>query len=265
MKLFQPALYEIGKATHAGKARAGSPNQDSLKVILPPILRRFPALLVLADGMGGHAGGALASRLVIEAFSRSYATLPRPLSPRPYLETTVRQAHRKVCQAAEKDPQLAGMGSTVVAAVLGENTLHLINVGDSRLYVFRGQAVKQISYDQSVVAELVRQGVLTPEEARHHPHKNQLTMSITARRQEVLPYCDEFPLAFEDVILLCSDGLWGVVPETLMRAAACQMRPQAAAGHLVQLANSLGGPDNISVIVARRVGSPLETIPEDTE
>src|SRR6185503_10511502 len=107
--------------------------------------------------------------------------------------------------------------------------------------------------DHSWVAAQVRAGVLTEQEARVHPNRNRLIMAITAKRSEVKSFIADEKLEPEDIILLCSDGLWGVVPETLILAAATELLPQAAADKLVALANSSRGPDNISVIIARRV------------
>lgn len=264
MKLFQSSLLDIGKATHAGTKRAGSPNQDSLHVFKDSLWGR-PTVLVIADGMGGYKGGAQASKCVIDAFAKTYKFLQTRFSPEIYLRTALQRAHSTICQLAKEDDQLGSMGSTVVAVVVEKNRLCVLNVGDSRLYLLQGKKIKQLSKDQSVVAELVRQGEITKEEAQNHPRKNFLTMSITAQRKEVIPILSEYPLEFEDVIVLCSDGLWGVVPEAYIRAAACQLPPQAAANHLVHQANTMGGPDNISVIVARQVGNPLEIITEDQE
>jgi serine/threonine protein phosphatase PrpC len=264
MKLFQSAFFEIGKATNPGFKRAGSANQDSIKVIRS-LFDWQQIVLVIADGMGGYEGGEVASKCVIKAFYRNFLKRHASLSSKEYLEVSVSQAHQLIRQKAASVDRWNSMGSTVVAAVLKKKELSLINVGDSRLYLLRNGKIQQLSYDQSLVADMVRKGEITKEEARIHPYKNRLTMSITARRNVVASYKIEIPLEFEDVILLCSDGLWGVVPEGYIRAAACQLSPQKAAKRLVDLANSFGGPDNISVIIARRAGSHLEEIKDDEE
>jgi protein phosphatase len=144
------------------------------------------------------------------------------------------------------------MGSTVVAVVLEEKRISLVNVGDSRAYLFRGEKIIQISRDQSWVEDQVRAGFLSAAEARSHPKRNRLSMSITAKRTSIQPYSREYDLEPEDIIALCSDGLWGTVPETLIWAAASELPPQEAADKLVTLANANQGPDNISIIIARR-------------
>jgi serine/threonine protein phosphatase PrpC len=131
----------------------------------------------------------------------------------------------------------------------------LLNIGDSRAYIIRSRKTLQISQDQSWAAAQVRAGVLTEQEARAHPNRNRLTMAITAKRSEIKSYATRLELEPQDIVLLCSDGLWGVVPETLIQAAAIELPPQAAADKLVALANQSKGPDNISVIIARRVNT----------
>lgn len=259
-----PYLFEIASATHVGRRRQASPNQDSIGIFLPGLFRPRLPLLIVADGMGGHAGGALASKIVVETFERSYRKYSPKSSPQEFLEEALSQAHHTIRAEGQKDQQLSTMGSTVVAAILENQHLYLINVGDSRLYLFRDQQIQQLSFDQSVVAEKVRRGEITEGDAYHHPQKNQLTMSIGAHRAEVIPYFAEQMLELNDVILLCTDGLWGTVPINLIRAVTCQLKPRQAVKKLVDLANGFGGPDNISVIIARKKGSLLE-IENDNE
>ena len=128
----------------------------------------------------------------------------------------------------------------------------VVNVGDSRAYLLRGSEIRQISQDQSWVADQVRRGLLSVEEARQHPKRNRLTMSVSAKRPTVTPVTTEVELAKQDIILLCSDGLWGSVPNSLIWAAANEFPPQEAADRLVAFANTSQGPDNISVIIARQ-------------
>ena len=258
MNLFSPNPYEIAFASDAGKTRQDSGNQDAVRIVEPSLFSRRPPLMVIADGMGGHAGGELASYCVVDAFANSYKKKHPSLAPKELLEVAIRHAHDKIRLKGRKNDRLSDMGSTVVAAILEEKALHMVNVGDSRLYLFHEQNLVQISYDQSLVADKVRQGEITADEARNHPERNRLTMSISAHRKEVVNYYAKQSLEFNDVVLLCSDGLWGVVPETYIRATACQLPPQRAVKKLINLANSMGSPDNISVIIARRVGSSLE-------
>jgi PPM family protein phosphatase len=240
----------IGSACDVGSKRKS--NQDALAVLLPEAGIAVPPLLVVADGMGGHLGGETASRLVIEKFREVYIQLQPPLDAEHALRICVERAHQIIREKAARDQNLKGMGSTVVAAFQYDEHVDFVNVGDSRAYLLRGQQVLQISTDQSWVMDQVRMGNLTAEQAQDHPRRNHLSMSVTANRTTVTPILGRLPFEPDDILLLCSDGLWGVVPDSLLWAAANEFDPQEAAEKLVGLANQSGGPDNISVIIARR-------------
>ena len=227
-------------------------NQDSADILIPAAGNPLPPLMVLADGMGGHQGGEIASQIVMEAFKEIY-TQPHPDPNLPeLLKACVERAHQLIKERAANEKGLEGMGSTVVAAFIAEDKLQVINVGDSRAYLLREERVIQISHDQSFVAEQIRAGLITPEEARHHPKRNVLSMAINTRRPVVTPALNEVDFAPNDILLLCSDGLWGVVNEAFLWAAGNEFEPQEASEKLVNLANTSGGPDNISVLIARR-------------
>jgi len=239
----------IGSACDVGRKRKA--NQDALAVLLPEEGIPLPPLLVVADGMGGHLGGETASQLVIEAFREVYIQLQPPLDAAGALRVCAERSHQAIREVASKDPNLKGMGSTVVAAFLQNERVDMLNVGDSRAYLLRGQQVIQISTDQSWVMDQVRAGKLTLEQARHHRKRNHITMSLSANRPSITPILKTETFEQDDILLLCSDGLWGAVPESLIWAAANEFEPQGAADKLVTLANQSGGADNISVIVAR--------------
>jgi serine/threonine protein phosphatase PrpC len=259
------AGYEIGSASDAGRKRKGEPNQDSVDMVLPSDAENFPPLLVVADGMGGHLGGVEASNLVVKAFREHYLQARHPANYLQLLAVCADMAHKAVRDHGSQDQNLMSMGSTVVAVVLEDKRISLINVGDSRAYLFRGKKIIQISQDQSWVEDQVRAGILTAAEARGHPKRNRLSMSITAKRPSIAPYSKGYDLEPADIILLCSDGLWGSVPETLIWAAATELEPQAAADKLVALANANRGPDNISIIIARRFIKDRKNVPGSME
>lgn len=250
--------FEFGSACDVGRKRKGEPNQDAVDVILSDysLDNPHPPLLVVADGLGGHQGGSTASQLVIQVFKQHFQETKHPTNYPQLLMACAHKAHSAIRTYGGENPKLSNMGSTVVAVVLEEKHMHVLNVGDSRAYILRGNKVFQISQDQSWVAAQVRAGILTPQEALNHPKLNRLEMAITAKRTEIKPYVSDATLEANDIIVLCSDGLWGVVPETLIWAAASELSPQVAADKLVALANRSRGPDNISVIVARRVIDP---------
>lgn len=258
-----PSLrYDIGSACDVGIKRSGEPNQDALEVVLPdPRGKWHLPLLMVADGLGKHFGGAIASKLVIQAFKQEFLNAAHPTDYLALLERCARTAHEAVRTRGAQDPKLANMGSTLVAVTFDQNHLYLVNVGDSRAYILRGKNILQVSQDQSWVALQVRAGLLTEDEARTHPSRNRLNMAITARRPEIKSYLARETLEENDIIVLCSDGLWGVVPETLIWAAATELPPSVAVKKLISLANRRQGPDNISVIIARRLRPDREPAP----
>ena len=248
--------FEFGFACDVGRKRSWEPNQDALEVVLSGADDPWhPPLLLVADGLGRHFGGALASRLVVKTFKKEFEKAQHPANYLSLMEACAWAAHQEIRAQGAGDPKLASMGSTLVAVTLADYQFFLLNVGDSRAYLLRDKQTLQVSQDQSWVAAQVRAGVLTEQEARTHPNRNRLTMAITAKRTEIKPYVAEDRLELQDILLLCSDGLWGVVPESLIQAVATELPPQAAANKLVTLANSSQGPDNISVIIARRLGA----------
>jgi len=245
--------FEFGFASDRGRKRQRELNQDSIKVVLPGAQELWhPPLLLVADGLGGYYGGALASQLVVRTFEQEFKRAQHPSADyASLLRKCAQAAHQEIRAQGQKDSKLASMGSTVVAVTWAAQRLYLLNVGDSRAYLLREKNILQVSQDQSWVAEKVRAGIVTEQEARTHADRNRLTMAITAKRSRIESYTTEEPLEPQDIILLCSDGLWGVVPETLIRAAAVELPPQAAADKLIALANRNKGPDNISVVIAR--------------
>ena len=265
----QKVLYEFGQACDVGRKRRGEPNQDVVELIVSDPSNDFmPPCLVVADGLGGHLGGSTASRLVARIFREEFQRSPHPTNYLQLLELCAGQAHQAVRELASQDVNLSNMGSTVVAVVLEEEKIILLNVGDSRAYILREEHIIQISQDQSWVAAQVRNGLLTGEEAVLHPQRSRLDMAISAKRKEIVPYCTENKLEPNDIVVLCSDGLWGVIPESLIWATASELPPQEAADKLVTLANNSQGPDNISVIIARQVNADRKAVVfnvEDTD
>lgn len=262
MDIFQQSVrFEFGSACDVGRKRKGEPNQDVVEVILADASdSRHPPLLMVADGLGGHRGGSTASQLVVQVFKQQFKQSPHPTNYSKLLEICARKAHMAVRVIGSQDLTLSNMGSTVVAVVLEEKQIYLLNVGDSRAYILRGGNIIQISQDQSWVATQVRSGLITQHEALKHAKRSQLNMAITAKRPEIKPYSTEKNLEQNDIVVLCSDGLWGVIPESLIWAVASELQPQVAADKLVALANNSHGPDNISVIIARQYNPDRKTV-----
>ncbi|MCJ7623798.1 MAG: protein phosphatase 2C domain-containing protein [Anaerolineaceae bacterium] len=245
-------MLEIGHALDVGLMRKGKENQDALIVLHSKGFNRKPPLLIVADGMGGYNGGALASKLVIDTMTRHYQKAKRDENPIDVLFMGVLSAHSVIMRRAMQEPQLQKMGSTVVAAVIDGDMLSLVNVGDSHAYIVNENEIQQINWDHSLVADELRSGNITQEEVRNYPQKNILTMSLSAQRPEIEPSTLTRKLEPGDHVVLCSDGLWGPVTDSQIQAVVLELQAQRAADKLVEMANANQGPDNISVIVAKR-------------
>jgi PPM family protein phosphatase len=240
----------IGSALDTGLKRRGSQNQDALGLVLPGFFNRRPPLLVIADGMGGYQGGEIASRLVVQTIKKVYCQTELQENPFEVIQKGILAAHQAIRTRGLRNQTLSSMGSTIVVAVLTQDKVYLANVGDSRAYLVNQEGIRLLSYDQSLVGEMVRQGIITPVEARTHPYRNRLNMSISVGRESLEIFTAVFDCKQDDVIVLCSDGLWSTVSEAQLQTVVLELPPQQAAEKLVALANTNQGPDNISVIVA---------------
>ena len=233
--------------TDMGRLR--NSNQDSVFCDENPV-GRFPNLFLVADGMGGHKAGDLASRLCIEEVVNQIriSTARTPVSA---FEQAIAAANQRVYQGAQEDFELAGMGTTMVGAMVEEDTAYIVNIGDSRLYRMH-ERLEQITVDHSLVEEMVQSGEIQKEEMRTHPNKNIITRAL-GTDDTVRPDCFEVKVQEGDVLLLCSDGLTNMVDdveiETILNRHKEDMK--LAGENLVRQANEAGGKDNISVILVR--------------
>ncbi len=208
----------------------------------------LPNLFLVADGMGGHNAGDYASRLAVETIvERSRGSLET--NPLRVLDEAVQSANGLVRQRAQEAPELQGMGTTVVAAVIDGRELYVANVGDSRLYIVNSGEIRQITKDHSWVEEMVRRGGIGKAEARNHPDKNIITRAVGA---EETVRIDFFQVLLQegDVILMCTDGLTNMLEDEEIRMTLDGARDivEKAQG-LVRAANERGGRDNISVVL----------------
>lgn len=230
------ALIELASASDVGKVRSDNQDRDLLA----------PPLIAVADGMGGHLGGGTAAGMAVDAL-RGVGSTTDPTA----LLAALRDANRAIAQAAMGDPDLTGMGTTATAALLEGGILYLVHVGDSRAYLIRDGRIIQVTQDHSVVAEMVRRGTLSADAAESHPARHVITralgvdadIDIDALRVDLEP---------GDVVLLCTDGLSGPVPnDEMLEVVESSATLEVAAGELVQRANAAGGPDNVTVVLAR--------------
>lgn len=215
-------------------------------------------IAVLADGMGGHQSGEIASHMAVESVMEHLQSMADPESSRPitgsqlleYVSNTISYSNSMIFQAAEALEQHKGMGTTLVAVLIREGYIYAGHVGDSRLYVFRDDSLKRITKDHSLVQDLVDRGFYTEEEARQASVGHIVTRALGTKEQVEVDTVQE-ELQDGDVFLLCSDGLSDMVEDWKIQETLRESRQdlEAAVNSLVTLANSNGGKDNISVIL----------------
>ena len=217
-------------------------------------------LLVLADGMGGPAGGDIASSVAI-AHLVPLDTDSHPAETLlPSLRDALMDAHEELSERSEQDPELAGLGTTCIALMRSGNKLAMVHIGDSRAYLLRGDTLTQVTTDHSFVQYLVDSGQITPEEAEHHPQRNVVMRILGDSQADVTPDETMREAVVGDRWLLCSDGLSGVVSSDTIAEILTDVRdPGDCAEELIRLALLAGGPDNVTCVVADIV--PAGTIP----
>ena len=239
--------------TDVGQNR--SMNQDFVFASETPV-GNLPNLFVVADGMGGHRAGDTASRdtvgTLIESVRKSRETKPIKI-----IRTAVEEANRRVYEKSREDENLAGMGTTVVVAVIEGRYLYVANVGDSRLYLIRDD-IRQITKDHSLVEEMVRSGKLKKEEARKHPNKNVITRAVGVEREVNIDFFD-LRVRKGDKILLCSDGLSNMLEDSEICAIVKSGGDvEERARKLITAANQNGGKDNISVVLVEPLSGEVK-------
>jgi serine/threonine protein phosphatase PrpC len=243
-----PLDLKVAKLTDTGRSRPH--NEDCVDYFVPPDTQQLAqkgAIYLAADGMGGHSAGEVASHTAVELVRGHY-----------YSDTThdvgtslvraFRLANRAIYEQAQSDPSKSGMGTTLVAAVVLGRTVYIANIGDSRAYLINERGITQITEDHSWVAEQMRAGLLTKEEARRHPQRNVVTRALGSKPSVEIDLF-EGEMQEGDVLLLCSDGLTGYVEDPELAAIAMEHPPEQATQLLVDQANARGGSDNISVVV----------------
>jgi protein phosphatase len=244
--------------THVGRQRQH--NEDNF------LVEDDAHLFLVADGMGGHAAGEIASRIAVDSIiefilhtKEDDGTWPHAYDEH-YKRSTnrlmaaVRMANTRVLEAMRKDARLRGMGTTVVACLADEDTMSVAHVGDSRAYLIRDKSISRITNDHSWVFEQVQAGMLTEAEAEKHPLRNVITRALGGALQ-VSPDASEIECKPGDVYLLCSDGLTGMVPEDEILRLVTENDGDLAttAQRLIDTANERGGLDNVTAVLVRTV------------
>jgi serine/threonine protein phosphatase PrpC len=207
-------------------------------------------VVVVADGMGGHQGGKLASTIAVEAVRDGYLNHADG-DPRQALQTAFQHGHAAILECIRQHPELVGMGTTCTAATICGSHLYYGHVGDSRLYLIRGGNISLLTRDHSQVARLVQDGLITPEEASVHPQRNVLTAAMGV--EPAAADFSETPLPLEsgDILLISTDGLHGLVSDQELLAIASALDPADACKQLVRMAKERGGFDNITVQILK--------------
>lgn len=245
--------YAVYADTDVGRVRSG--NEDSFFA--------GDAVIAVADGMGGHVGGEIASSRAlgpIEALDG--ATFDSAEAASSALAEAIAEANRLVLEHGEANPELSGMGTTLTAAMVRGGYLHVAHVGDSRAYLLRNGELTQLTSDHTLVEQMVRDGQISRAEAAVHPHRSVLTRAIGVERAIQVDTPTPVPLTVGDQVLLCSDGLTGPVEEDeLTRLLTRHDDGAAAVRALIDAANAGGGPDNITVVLVRVLDDSERVVP----
>ncbi len=239
---------DVAQLTDVGRRREH--NEDNMAYVIPKdqqVMAKKGALFIVADGMGGHAAGEVASEIAVDTVSNVYYQDDNDDVATSLLQA-IKRANALIHQRAAENMLRSGMGTTCVAAVLRGNMAYIANVGDSRAYLVRKDQVKQISQDHSWVAEQVRAGLLTEDQARTHAQRNVITRCLGTQPDVEIDVFPE-PLEESDALVLCTDGLSGLVSDDEIRRTVAQFAPQESVYHLIERANENGGPDNITAII----------------
>lgn len=235
----------VSGCTDIGRIRRS--NEDSYGIY--PNLH----LYVVADGMGGHVAGEVASRLAVEAIRSSFAATLKngdSLSSSQRLVQSIQEANEEIIRTSREDPRLIGMGTTVVAVLLDKDTAQVAHAGDSRVYLLRNQEIKQLTHDHSLLNEYLQRGLLTLEKSEGYPYKHIITRALGSHPLVEVDL-QTVQLRPGDCFLLCTDGLTNMLVEEDIRSILLTMDNDLEKGchRLIDLANAKGGEDNITAVL----------------
>lgn len=251
-----PRLHPQG-AMRTDNGAVRSHNEDRVSFVAPqpgdPAGARG-SLMMVADGMGGHAAGEVASGIAVETIRRVYYELDGPVPH--VLASAFLAANCAILDWATSNPECKGMGTTCTAVAIRDDSAWLAHVGDSRAYLLREGVMTQLSDDQTLVAQMMREGRLTPEQAHNNPVSNVILQALGSNAAvSPVVWSEPLKLAAGDVVVLCTDGLSGVVSDRTIAEHAGRLPPDEACDALIKAAHAAGAPDNVSVGVFKLVSA----------
>ena len=247
------ATVRFGAKTDLGLVRENNEDKfDFIEPDEPSVLATHGRVYAVADGMGGHDAGQIASELALKTFIRAYYMQPAD-DIQAAATLAIRQSNAFVVDVARTIQSRSGMGTTLTVAIVRDEYLYAVQVGDSRLYQIRGGMIRQVTDDHSWVAEQVKAGILSEAEAEQSPYRNVITRSLGGG-PDVEPDFFAVDLQPGDRYVLCSDGLSGMVSDATILQVASARSPSVACWELIDLANEQGGRDNITVMVLEITG-----------
>ena len=244
----QKVSISVGNHTDKGMVRKN--NQDSFG----SAKNSWGELYIVADGMGGHLGGEVASKIAVDHLCDAFKTGQGENDPIQFLDSTIQEANKAVLNEASKKPEYEGMGTTVVAVIIKNNIAYFAHVGDSRIYLYRYKKKFFVTKDHSVVQDLLDKGLINEQEAENHPQSNRILQAVGTAKISVTITTHE--LYKGDYLLLCSDGVTGEVTENEILSTVLKLNPMPASKALIDMANKNGGSDNSTCIVIKVENGP---------
>ncbi len=245
---------------YSGKSDRGKVRKKNEDSFLIEKLGEDEYLFVVADGMGGHLAGEIASQMACDIIKKGVKEGNRK-NPFPLLKRLFEDANRKIYAEGSLDPHRAGMGTTLTVLYIKGNKGYIVHVGDSRAYKIDKARITKLTLDHSLVEKLLREGAISVEEARHHPKRNILYQSVGVYGEIKPQLVGPFTLKEGDALVLCTDGLTDYIEEEEIKNIANNLSAEAAVDRFIKLANERGGGDNITVIVIKM---PREEIFEES-
>jgi PPM family protein phosphatase len=264
---YSPAIHELRAIALSDVGCIRTNNEDATRFVRPAnreVQLRKGYLAVVADGMGGHTAGEVASQMATEIISKTY--YQRPEGPEDSLYFALAKANRLIWQAAGRNARQKGMGTTCTTLVVCENQLYIAHVGDSRAYLYKNGSLTRLTTDHTYVQKLVEEGIIQAYEADTHPERNVLTRAMgTHNKVEIDVGKSPYMLEEGDRLLLCSDGLYDYLSDEEMEEWLNLESLSEAAQHMIEQAKLRGGHDNITVMLIERVkpGDPSEVRPTE--